>query len=87
MIKNYNIANACELLLFASWNSTHCKNFFFTELAAEKVVVIAVERIIINKIFIHALYPNGDGDRDRDRYVFINRNVAISSSCNFQCFT
>lgn len=39
----------------------------FEELGTKKTVTIAVERIIINKVYVHALYPNGDGDRDRDR--------------------
>lgn len=39
----------------------------FTEIGSEKTVIVAVERIIINKVYINALYPNGDGDRDRDR--------------------
>lgn len=36
------------------------------EMGSKKTVIIAVERIIINKVYTHALYPNGDGDRDRD---------------------
>lgn len=39
----------------------------FIEIGSEKTIVIAVERVIINKVYTHALYPNGDGDRDRDR--------------------
>lgn len=37
------------------------------EMGSKKTVTVAVERIIINKVYVHALYPNGDGDRDRDR--------------------
>lgn len=33
-----------------------------------KLAHLAIEQSVMTKVYIHALYPNGDGDRDRDRY-------------------
>ncbi|KAK9710372.1 Vacuolar sorting protein 9 (VPS9) domain [Popillia japonica] len=34
-----------------------------------KLAHLAIEQSVMTKVYIHALYPNGDGDRDRDRVL------------------
>ena len=37
----------------------------------------AVERSVISRVYLTAMYPNGDGDVSRDQYVKLTLNLVL----------